>query len=220
MLKALVFDYNGILVDDLKLHLNAYMSVAEDLGYCLNPEDLWAQISATPDQKRFLFGDISDEAWRDIRRRKDKYYYEMAASENIVIPGAIEVLKTLSGIYPLALVSNTSRRYFENCFPAEGIACFVQTLFSEEMENPKPSPDPLRKILRLLNVKPEECCYVGDAVSDAQMAGSAGVKMFGVTTGHHSGEALLRAGADWIVGSLAEFAARIRNGDLPSEKSG
>lgn len=215
MLKALVFDYNGILVDDLKLHLDAYMCVAKDLGYTLNPDDLWSLISATPDEKRFLFGDISDETWYDIRRLKDRYYYDLAASVNIIIPGAVEVLKSLANTYPLALVSNTSRRYFEKCFPRDGIECFKETLFSEEMEHPKPSPDPLFKILNRLNVKTDECCYIGDAVSDVQMAKSAGVKMFGVTTGHHSEEDLRNAGADWIVSNLKEFVALIRNGKLP-----
>ncbi len=215
MLKAIVFDYNGILVDDLKLHLDAYMCVAKDLGYRLNPDDLWSLISATPDEKRHLFGSISDKTWHDIRRLKDRYYYDMAASGNIIIPGAVEVLKSLSTTYPLALVSNTSRRYFENCFPKEGMECFTETLFSEEMETPKPSPDPLLKILTLINVKTDETCYVGDAISDVQMAKSAGVTMFGVTTGHHSEEALRTAGADFIVGNLNEFAAMVRNDKLP-----
>ncbi len=214
MLKAVVFDYNGILVDDLTLHLDAYMCVAKDLKYTLDPDDLWSLISATPDEKRFLFGDISDETWYDIRQLKDKYYYEMAASGNIIIPGAVEILKSLSQSYPLALVSNTSRRYFERCFLPEGIACFKETLFSEEMEKPKPSPEPLFRIMKLLDVKIDECCYVGDAISDVQMAKSAGVKMFGVTTGHHSKDDLKNAGADWIVNDLNEFAALVRNGKL------
>lgn len=220
MLKALVFDYNGILVDDLKLHLDAYMCVAKDLGYSLNPEDLWSLISATPDEKKFLFGDISDETWTDIRGLKDRYYYDMATSVDIIIPGAVEVLRSLSSRYPLALVSNTSRSYFERCFPKDGIECFTETLFSEEMEHPKPSPDPLLKILSRLQVNADECCYVGDAVSDVQMAKSAGVAMFGVTTGHHSEQDLRNAGADWIVSSLDEFAALIQNGTLPKRPLG
>jgi len=215
MLKAVVFDYNGILVDDLTLHLDAYMCVAKDLEYALDPDDIWSLISATPDEKRFLFGEISDDTWYGIRQLKDKYYYDMAASENIIIPGAVEILLSLSQLYPLALVSNTSRRYFEKCFPREGIECFKETLFSEEMEKPKPSPEPLYRILKLLDVKTDECCYIGDAISDVQMAKSAGVKMFGVTTGHHSKDDLKNAGADWIVNDLSEVAALVRNGSLP-----
>jgi len=220
MLKALVFDYNGILVDDLKLHLDAYMRVAEDLGFHLNPDDIWALISATPDEKKTLFGDISDETWYKIRRLKDSYYYDMAATVDIVIPGAVEVIQSLAATYPLALISNTSRRYFEKCFPKEGIECFMETLFSEEMQRPKPSPDPLFTILHRLKVNADECCYIGDAVSDVQMAKSAGVAMFGVTTGHHCEQDLRNAGADWIVSSLDELVDLIRNGTLPHKPSG
>ena len=66
MLKAIIFDYNGILVDDLAYHRDAYIRVAEELGYTLTPEAVWKYISATPDEKRFLFGDISDETWEKI----------------------------------------------------------------------------------------------------------------------------------------------------------
>jgi len=215
-LEAIVFDYNGVLVDDLILHRDAYLRVAGDLGLPLDPKDIWNLISATPDEKRFLFGQIDDAEWADIRRRKDRYYFEMAASGDIVIPGAVVALESLSRSYPLALVSNTSRRYFEACFPRKGRECFRETLFCEDMDRPKPSADPLLKILDRLRIEKNRCCYIGDAVSDVQMAKEAGVRMIGILTGHHSETDLKQAGADRIVRNLSEFASLIRNG-IPAQ---
>ena len=93
--------------------------------------------------------------------------------------------------------------------------CFRKTLFSEEMDKPKPAPDPLFKMMKMLDVEPNECCYVGDATSDVQMSTHANVRMIGVTTGHHSEEDLREAGADYIVRNLGEFVSLIKNGNLP-----
>ena len=83
MLKAIIFDYNGILVDDLVYHRDAYIRVAEKLGFSLSPDAIWQYISATPDEKRVLFGEITDETWRKIRSLKDKYYFEMIEQKKL-----------------------------------------------------------------------------------------------------------------------------------------
>ncbi len=50
--------------------------------------------------------------------------------------------------------------------------------------------------MEFLSVSTNECCYVGNALSDVQMAKSAGIKIFCVTTGHNSAAELRTAGAD------------------------
>ena len=214
MLKAIIFDYNGILVDDLAYHRDAYVRVAEELGYTLTAEAIWKYISATPDEKRYLFGDISDETWRKIRGLKDEYYFEMIEKENFIISDVEDVLTSLDSKYELGLISNTSRTYFQRLFPQHLADYFKKTLFSEEMDNPKPAPDPLLKMMKMLTVDPNECCYVGDATSDVQMTKSADVRIIGVTTGHHSEEDLRDAGADWIVQNLSELACLVKNENL------
>jgi len=209
MLKAVIFDYNGILVDDLIYHRDAYCRVAEERGFSLTPDAIWQYISATPDEKRVLFGDITDEEWRRIRSLKDQYYFELIDGKDFIIPGVEDILKSLRTTYDLGLISNTSRSYFERLFPKHAADGFKETLFSEEMATPKPAPDPLLKMMKLLNVDPGACCYIGDAITDVQMTKSAGVRMVGVTTGHHSGKQLADAGADWVVGSLEKFVAMI-----------
>ena len=211
MFKAVVFDYNGVLVDDLIYHRDAYLRVAEDLDYTISSQDVWDLISTTPDAKRVLFGDISDNRWKEIRSLKDKYYFDMIRSGNILLPDVDEVLPYLSKSYDLALVSNTARYYYNQIFPAQLADCFKTTLFAGEVDPPKPAPEPLLKTMQILGVGPEECCYVGDSISDAEMTTSAGVMMFGITTGHNSGQELKDAGAAWIVENLKDLLAEIEN---------
>ena len=72
MLKAIIFDYNGILVDDLVYHRDAYLRVAEELGFSLAPDAIWQYISATPDEKRVLFGEITDESISELKEQIEK----------------------------------------------------------------------------------------------------------------------------------------------------
>ncbi len=210
MFKAVVFDYNGVLVDDLIYHRDAYLRVAEDLDYTISSQDVWDLISTTPDAKRVLFGDISDNRWKEIKSLKDKYYFEMVEAGNIMIPDTEDVLISLSTTHVLALVSNTARHYFEHLFPKHLAACFKTTRFAGEVNPPKPSPEPILKTMEFLSVSPKDCCYVGDALSDVQMAKSAGVKIFCVTTGHHSAEELNTACADCFGENLWDFHDEIR----------
>jgi beta-phosphoglucomutase len=217
MLKAIIFDYNGLLVDDLKLHEEAYMRTAADLGIPLARDTVRGYLSHTPDQKRIpFFGDISDKAWQEILNLKKRYYFSLLEETDIVFPDVEMVLKSLSEKFALALVSNTSREYFERSFPRHLAMLFRETIFAGEVDNPKPSPEPLLKVMESLGIGPDECCYVGDSVLDVQMAKTAGVRIFAVATGDNSGEELFAEKADCVLGSLMELTIRIREGEIQS----
>jgi beta-phosphoglucomutase len=203
MLKAIIFDYNGVLVDDLKAHEDAYLFAAKAFGRALTRETIRRYVSHAIQEKReFYFAGISDQEWHDLLRIKTKRYFEIAANRNLVFPHVPAVLNSLSGKYTLALMSNTTRENFNGVFPTALARLFQETLFADEVENPKPSPDPLLKIMRRLGVSFEECCYVGDSLLDIQMSRSAGVRVLGVATGQNTLDELRGAGADHAVTGL------------------
>ena len=93
MLKAIIFDYNGVLVNDLNILESAYLKAARELGFPLSSKTVREFISYAPDQKRNLFfGDISDESWSQVVRLKTKFYFEKAENAHRVISGVDEVL--------------------------------------------------------------------------------------------------------------------------------
>lgn len=211
MLKAVIFDYNGLLVDDLKLHEEAYMRTSMDLDILLSRDTVRKFLSHTPDQKRTpCFGDISDETWQKILTLKKKYYFSLLEKTDILFPDVGTVLTSLSESFALGLVSNTSREYFELSFPRHLATLFRETIFAGEVDNPKPSPEPLLKAIASIGIGPDECCYVGDSVLDVRMAKAAGVRIFAIETGDNSQKELLAAGADCVLDSLQELAIQIR----------
>jgi HAD superfamily hydrolase (TIGR01549 family) len=208
--KAIIFDYNGVLVNDLKIHEEAYYRAGRDLGVPLARETLRKYQSYSHAQKRkLLYGNISDARWKEISAVKDRIYFDLAEKGNLLFPGVETLLMALSVRYMLALVSNTRREYFHRIFPRNLATLFKEKIFSDEIMNPKPSPDPLLKSMERLGIGRDECCYVGDSILDVQMAKRAGIKVFSVATGDSSQEELLAAGADWVVDNLSELKVKL-----------
>jgi len=210
MLRAIIFDYNGVLVDDVKIHEESYLSAAKAFEVPLSRETVKQHISYAPEQKRKLyFGDISDDRWEELLRTKERRYFEMAEKADIVFPEVDDVLTLLAKKYTLSLVSNTPRNYFNRVFPRHLAGLFGESLFVDEVEKPKPSPAPLLKMIDRLGIQKDQCCYVGDSVLDIQMSKAAGVFIFAAATGENSDEELRSAGADVVLTSLRELEKRI-----------
>jgi HAD superfamily hydrolase (TIGR01549 family) len=156
-------------------------------------------------KRRLYFGEISDTMWSEILRRKEAHYFRLVEGADILSPEVRDIVPELAGRYRLAIVSNTTRPCFERIFPPELARFFQVTLFADEVEEPKPSPEPLRRVMRRMGVESDECCYVGDSVLDVQMAKSAGVPVVGVSTGDNAPDELRAAGADAVIGSLSDL---------------
>jgi len=208
--KAIIFDYNGILVNDLKIHEEAYWRAGKDLGFPLTRETVRKYLSYSPEQKRKLYyGEISDEIWEQICRLRARYYFNLAKKGDVLFPDVETVLMSLSARYVLALISNTRRDYFDRVFPRKLASLLRETLFVDEIGKPKPSPGPLLKMMERLGIGRDECCYIGDSVLDVQMAKRVGIKVFSVTTGDSSKEELQAAGADWVVDNLSDLKEKL-----------
>jgi HAD superfamily hydrolase (TIGR01549 family) len=213
MLKAIVFDYNGVLLNDLDYQVESYWQAGRDMGFDTTKETVRHYISYPPSHKKDLyFKNISEAEWKKVFDLKEKYYYALIDQKDILFPDVEQILASLTRQFKLALVSNTIRSLFERTFPRHLADIFQVTLFVDEVKKPKPSPQPLLNIIQILDVSRDECCYVGDSVEDIRMAKAAGVKIFSVATGVCSKEELVEAGADRLVADLKELSRLIRTG--------
>jgi beta-phosphoglucomutase len=212
MLKAIIFDYNGVLLNDLEYQVESYWKAGRDMGFDIAKETVRSYISYPPARKKNLyFGNISEATWRKIFDLKERCYYGLIGQRNLLFPDVEEVLSSLSAKYTLGLISNTVRSLFERTFPRYLADLFRVTLFADEVTNPKPSPEPVLNIVQILGVSIDECCYVGDSVEDIQMARAAGVKIFSVATGVCSKEEL--AEADLLLANLKELSRHLELGE-------
>jgi phosphoglycolate phosphatase-like HAD superfamily hydrolase len=210
MIKAVVFDYNGCLMNDLSVHEEAYIRAAAEFRLPLTRETFRKYVSTSSEEKRVLFfGDIPDDLWEKIFRSKTENYFAIAREVETLFPEVPGMLRSLSKKYLLGLISNTPRDYFRRSFPPDLARLFVDTAFGDEMETPKPDPGAFLQMMGRMGVGRDEICYVGDSISDIRMARRAEVKVLVVATGDNTREELIAASPDRVMANLGELETNL-----------
>jgi len=121
-------------------------------------------------------------------------------------PDALQTLEELKKRgYLLGVVSNTSREELSNYLNSFKIGGFFNvTVSAGDAEKPKPSPEPVLKAVKMLNVKPEEAVMVGDRPEDVESGRAAGAYTVVVLRGVRPRVELEAAKPHFIVSMLSE----------------
>ncbi len=211
-IEAVVFDYNGTLVNDLPLVVASYHRAIREAGFAVAREEIVRAVSLPPSAKRrVLLGDaVSVAQWEKILDRRRRLYRDLVAQGLPLFPDTAPVLRELARKFRLGLVSNTFRELFEAGFPPELAGLFESSLFFGEAPQPKPSPQALRVLLGRMEVAAERSVFIGDAAEDMAMARAAGACGIGLTTGFCTEAELRTAGATAVERSLSACARRLR----------
>jgi HAD superfamily hydrolase (TIGR01509 family) len=185
MVKAILFDFDGVLVDSMKVGFEVYQEIAKRLNVApFDTEEEFQHTHIKPYHDIYAEWGLSD----DRARLASEIYFEMIdkLKEKIVaIPGIREILDQLAKKYRLAIASGTSRKHIEDRLKALGLAHYFEVVVGhEDIENQKPAPDLLHACLEKLRLDADEAVFVGDMVIDIQMGKAAGVKT--VITCSHS----------------------------------
>ena len=206
-MKAIIFDYNGVLADDLELHFEAYLELAKRHKSKATKEDILAILSTAPCSAKIemIAGTNDPTVTSRLMKEKTGIYIELAKKKGVLFPNERDVLEKLSKKYILAIISNSTREQIIKVFPQDLFEKFSVFLTYEDVEKRKPAPDSLLKVMERLGVARNEACYVGDNTADMAFAKNAGVLAVGITTGYVSREELLREGANLVIGSLSEL---------------
>jgi len=179
MLKAVIFDIDGVLIDSFDSNVTFFQRIAKYLGY------------RPPTRKEYikLFPLPAIEIISHITKIKDRDKLEKmlngsfnAIDQPIYLfkapKGSKWVIKKLAKNYKLALVTSRVKKGVKNYFDFSGQKKYFDVVVHfEHYKNPKPHPEPLRVALRRLNIGPSEAIYVGDAHSDVLAAHAAKMRV-------------------------------------------
>ena len=133
---------------------------------------------------------------------------EIADVDGVVaLPGAHDAIAALAGA-PVAVATSATRELARVRLAAAGIG-ITQVVTFDDVERGKPHPDPFLLAAQRLGVDPAQCLVCEDAPSGIAAARAAGCAVIAVTT---TNEADALAGADLVVGSLAEVTFRVEDG--------
>ncbi|MCI0455184.1 MAG: HAD family phosphatase [Candidatus Dadabacteria bacterium] len=218
MLKAIIFDFDGVIADAEPIHLRAFQSVLSEEGINLSQKDYYDKYLAFDDKTCFEAvlrdnGIDFDRASIDILMLRKSGYYNKSIRENLIIfPGVVDFVRKAYGEYPLAIGSGALRHEIEFILECAGIRKEFKIIVSaDDIENCKPNPEVFQKVLERINklssmkseiLYPNECLVIEDSIAGINAAHTAGMKCLAVTNSYPY-EKLSKA--DMIVRSLEEL---------------
>ncbi|MFA6104492.1 MAG: HAD family phosphatase [Victivallaceae bacterium] len=180
MIRAVLFDSDGVLVDTEKMYYEATRVAFSAAGVSLTPE-IWANgylgRSKTSRKIATRMGIASNLVDKVLDRRNGVFWADVALGVQ-VMPHVRETLAILANHFRLAVVTGASRERFKRVHESTGLLNFFETVITadEAGGETKPSPQPYLAALRILGLRPEECIAVEDSPRGAMSAVAAGIK--------------------------------------------
>jgi HAD superfamily hydrolase (TIGR01509 family) len=217
MLRAIILDFNGVILDDEPLHFRAMRDAVAEFGVLLTREVYWDRYLPMDDAQclKAICQDyglrLSESASEATLARKVKLYYGLLQDRLPLFPGAALFIKAAAGHYPLALASGARREEIEAVLDSTGLTrCFTVIVAAEDFARGKPHPDSFLLALNRLNaeigprslpVRPGECLVIEDSVAGVEGARAAGMACLAVSSSYPL--AVLQS-ANKVVASLEE----------------
>ncbi len=216
MIRALIFDFNGVLADDDPIHMRALQQVAREEGLTLADEQYLDQYLPLNDWDCFktLFAEhsrsLSEAKLDDLIRRKSVYYFRAIAEGAVLFPDAAAAVKAAADHYALAIASGARIEEIRHILAQADLgSCFRAIVSAEDVEYGKPHPEPFLRAHAKLREKDgalevSECVAIEDSIGGIQSAHRAGMRCVGVA--HSYGADRLRAAdPEWVIDSIADF---------------
>lgn len=220
MLRAILFDFNGVLVDDEPIHLEMFQRVLGEEGIELSSADFYTRYLGLDDRGCFaaLLGAAGEPATvpRLMRliARKASYYQEHIRKVGYpFFPGAVELVRALANRgRMLGVVSGALREEVEGALRQAGVLDLFKLLITaEDVDEGKPDPQGYRRALEALNslpplperlLHPHEVLAVEDSPAGLAAASEVGLATLGIA---HTYPAERLRGADAVAADLREL---------------
>lgn len=181
MIRAILFDCDGVLLDSFEANYAFYVSFMKENGYKVPTKEMYRKrfhLSLFDVVKSLLPKKPQEEIDRLVTIGR-KLARERYRNDLMKIPNGLEeVIKTLRKQYKIGLVTSRIRgRVFFVPKLAPFEKYFQTKIYYEDTVKHKPDPEPLLLAAKKLRVKPEECIYIGDSHTDRVAADAAGMKI-------------------------------------------
>jgi HAD superfamily hydrolase (TIGR01509 family) len=212
LLRALIFDFDGVLVDSEPLIFKLTQEMAAMEDWQVTAEEYYRDYLALDDRG------IVERLYRthgrelDLARRDELVAWKMRTYAELIrdglppLPGAVEFVREAARKYPLAIASGSLRSEIEHLLKKLELRSTFQVLVTaDDCEKSKPAPEGYLKALRGLGelaafatapLRPSECLAIEDAPFGVVAAHAAGIKCLAIA---HSRPARELGHADWVV---------------------
>ena len=209
MLAAVIFDFDGIIVDSEPLHFDAFNEVLNPLGISMKWEDYCETYIGFDDRDAFKVVFKANRRKVDPDEIPDLIQKKAAVFQRCIrngaarpLPGAVELIKSIPVRLPVGLCSGALRQDIDPILAQLGIeGSFNAIVTAEDTDISKPDPAPYLLALEKLGIDtPSSALAIEDTPAGIQSAKQAGLKVLAVTNSYDR-DYLMEA--DGITDSLA-----------------
>jgi HAD superfamily hydrolase (TIGR01509 family) len=199
MIKAVIFDIDGTLIDSVDLHAKAWVEALMHFGHEIAFQDLRSQIGKGGDQilHGLLPPEVIEQHGEEIKDFRADLFKRRYLPQVRAFPGVRQLFEHIRAAGQRAvLASSGNADEVEQYKEIAGIADLIDSATSsDDAERSKPFPDIFRAALaKLQGLSSDEAVVIGDTPYDAEAARNAQMKSIGVLSGGFPEQALRNAG--------------------------
>jgi len=203
---AIIFDMDGTLVATTEADFLAWQKVFSDAGRQLSFEDYFPLLGKKSQDVVYHELKLRGQDAENALHSKMKYFEEIVEQKGIaMMPHAEALLKELKALQiPLALATSSRKLKMELVLEEVGILEYFTVLVSgEDVINGKPKPDIFLLAASKLQVAPEHCVVLEDAITGVTAAKAAGMKCIAITNTHDADDLGI---ADMVIRDFSELS--------------
>lgn len=193
MHRAVIFDMNGVLVDDERFHQQSWRQFCQRYGFALTESEFHQYVFGRTerDTLSYLFKKpLPDEEVAYYSQQRVEIAMSLFKPLMRTIPGVVELLHFLrQAEIPLAVATSSRKRYQAFIFDHLNLWPYFRfVVTAEDVACGKPDPEVYLKAAALLQVPPHQAVAIEDSLSGIRSAQAAGMKVIGVATTHTKAE--------------------------------
>jgi beta-phosphoglucomutase len=208
---AVLFDFDGVIVDSEPLHLAAFRAVLAPIGIALSDAEYWESYLGYDDRQaitaalRSAGRPATTREVEVLMAEKAERFLELVGAGVPLFPGVAAFVRAAAARGPIAIGSGALRSEIELILGAVGLRdAFAAIVSAEDVRLGKPDPETYVRALDTLrgarpHLRAAACLVVEDSPAGVRAAKGAGMRCLAVT---NSSPAAALAGADVVVESL------------------
>jgi beta-phosphoglucomutase len=214
VLRAIVFDFDGVIANSEPLHYQAFRAVLEQSGIAFHEKEYYDRYLGYDDIGVFkALAEDRGVSWATdhiagLVRSKAEKIEQLERHASILFPGADAAIRRAAARVPLAIASGALGVEIRRVLDREGLtSCFKAIVAAEDTPVSKPAADPYQRAVTLLAeavgrpIRPPECVAIEDSPWGLQSARAAGLRTIAVA--HTYDRTALEA--DAVISSLDEL---------------
>ena len=219
-IRTVLFDLDGTLIDSVRLILDSYHHTLATHGLPPRTDEEWLEGVGTPLTAQFAAWGHDPETLQALIATYREYNLRHHDRMVTVYPGVVDVVRALKeeGV-ATGLVTSKNRTGAVRGLTLVRLEALMDVLVcSDEVENPKPHPEPVEKAVRLLDAAPAATGSVGDSIHDMRAGRAAGVRTAAVLWGPFGRGHLEGAQPDYWLERPEELLTLVRESGKTGEE--